>query len=469
MSRCRCRLEGDAEPTAPVTDVAKPAPQVEKPLLPAAETPPPADPQAQGRRALSEEDLKRQLLDVPEIDPNQVADVRLLMNEYAGVHSGGKRRVNDQNRDKAREDEITKGMTKLLEQAGEAGLPLRHGASDVLEPKAAEALQMLSTIIRSLATKGKGRGGSGPIEPDALRRLLEFTWKDQGVDQRYNVIPTLMQMLQVEDQADRLIMVEKLSHLHNGNASVALAQRALYDLSPKVRGAAIQALKKRRPEEVREVLVGGFRYPWSPVADHAAKALVELRDRRAIPKLVELLDAVDPSLPVFNAKGDRYEVRELVRINHLRNCYLCHAPSYNTKDMVRGRVPTPGVALPRAFYQDQTGAFIRADVTYLKQDFSVIQTVKASQPWPEQQRYDYLVRTRVVPKDQVPEAVVKREKLEPSPNYPQRELVLITLKQLSGREAGTSAPEWRQFLQSAEGVQVFEPAKARQPIVTGPK
>src|SRR5205814_1822941 len=93
-------------------------------------------------------------------------------------------------------------------------------------------------------------------------------------------------------------------------------------------------------------------------------------------------------------------VRELVRVNHLRNCLLCHAPSTSKLGLVQGPVPVPGEPLPpsaRVYYTDpNAAALVRADVTYLKQDFSVMQPVTNHGTWPRLQRYDYLVRVRLL-------------------------------------------------------------------------
>src|SRR5262249_34129771 len=143
-------------------------------------------------------------------------------------------------------------------------------------------------------------------------------------------------------------------------------------------------------------------YPWPPAADHAAEALATLQDRAALAKLVDLLDLPDPRSPALSdsdsPEGRVPMVRELVRVNHFANCLMCHAPSLETTDPVRGLVPTPGQPLPPAFtpqyYAGNNGIFVRADITYLKQDFSVPQPVAKAGAWPANQRFDYLVRTR---------------------------------------------------------------------------
>src|SRR5262249_38226803 len=145
-------------------------------------------------------------------------------------------------------------------------------------------------------------------------------------------------------------------------------------------------------------LLDGLAYPWSPVADHAAEALVGVQDRGAVPFLERLLNAPDPAKPQIDSASKGYVVSEVVRINHLNNCMMCHAVSSAPTDLVRGRVPDPAKPLPplTQYYEDTTGIFVRADATYLKQDFSVYQPVAEPGPWPQMQRYDYVVRRRPV-------------------------------------------------------------------------
>ena len=50
--------------------------------------------------------------------------------------------------------------------------------------------------------------------------------------------------------------------------------------------------------------------------------------------------------PRSPGRGQLSFVQELVRVNHLANCLLCHAPSFQRGDLVRGAVPTPGLPLP---------------------------------------------------------------------------------------------------------------------------
>jgi HEAT repeat protein len=220
------------------------------------------------------------------------------------------------------------------------------------------------------------------------------------------------------------------------------------DLSPEVREEAVNQLRGRPPEESRDLLLHALRYPWAPVIDHAAEALAALGDKEAAPALVPLLDQPDPALPAL-IKKDKEEVKlvpELVRVNHLRNCVLCHSPSLDLKDMVRGAVPAPGKPLPAPAgtpqYYETGERFVRADVTYLRQDFSVMQPAAQPGVWPEYQRFDYLVRLRR-PKPREYEAVVQKKR--PLGDEP-REAVLFALRELTGRDAGATAAAWRTAL-----------------------
>jgi hypothetical protein len=229
-----------------------------------------------------------------------------------------------------------------------------------------------------------------------------------------------------------------------------LPQRALFDLSPQVREKAVQALAERPVEEYRQALVNGFRYPWPAVADHAAEALVAVKDRDALPALVGLLDQPDPRLPVaVREKGKEVLVtRELVSINHMGSCMLCHTPSLSKEDLVRGRVPIPGEDPPPLYYAETTGLFVRADTTYLRQDFSVVQPVASSGKWPGNQRFDYLLRTRPLSSAER-KRFEKRRKEHPKPDtYEQRGAVLFALKELTGKNAGPSSADWKPLLRS---------------------
>ncbi len=89
---------------------------------------------------------------------------------------------------------------------------------------------------------------------------------------------------------------------------------------------------------------------------------------------------------------------------------------------------------------------MRIDVTYLRQDFSIFQAVADANPWPEMQRFDFLVRTRTLTDEEV---TAYREKLanrEPGRLSPYQRAALAALRELSGRDAEPSAEAWRKLL-----------------------
>jgi HEAT repeats len=321
----------------------------------------------------------------------------------------------------------------------------------------------------------QNRAGRNPADTDSRPE----DWRQE------DAVPTLVQMLQSEDRPVRLLLVELLAAIKGRAAAAALARRAVFDLSAEVREAAVQALANRPRSEFRQVLLDGLRYPWAPAADHAAEALAALNDREALPRLTALLDEPDPAqpalriyhnldpallllapwpenvwppptavvldegqgnerrtrlLPYLDDAPERIQastqsvsvVREVVRVNHLRNCLLCHSPSFAATDPVRGLVPSPGQPLPPLFttpyYEGRNGTFVRADVTYLRQDFSVPQPVAKADNWPAYQRYDYVVRTRYPTEEEL-------RRKEPAA-YPQRETVRWAIRELNGGKEG---------------------------------
>jgi hypothetical protein len=262
-------------------------------------------------------------------------------------------------------------------------------------------------------------------------------------------IPAMMQLLMAERTPARMVLVEMLGRIKGPSASKALARLALFDLAPEVREQALLALRDRPAVDYRSNLLEGLRYPWAPVADHAAEALATLEDREAIPDLVAMLEEPDPQHPkteIRNGQPVTY-TRSLVQVNHLRNCLLCHAPSETpTTDLVRGRVPTEGMPLPppREYYSGQTGAFVRAEVTYLRQDFSVTQPVEESGPWPGFQRYDYVVSEQPISDRRPSQPKGKaREKANGKGTNPQRESVLFALRELTGEDHGDESAAWK--------------------------
>jgi hypothetical protein len=352
------------------------------------------------------------------------------------------------------------------------GLPYRKGAACKLDGDSATILGAISQGLGATFALGARRvGQSYPVGPELLTAAVGMVeshdWEeslrasgDAAARNRSRhvdpdvVVPALMQMTQPRSVVERRSLIDSLATAKGRNATAALAQRALFELSKDLREKAVAALKQRPVAETRPHLLAGLRYPWAAVADHAAEALVALDDRDAAGDLVRLLGQGDPTDPFVNDSG-KWAVRELVRVNHLQNCFLCHAPSLSSTDPVRGLVPVPGQVIPQQYYQESLGVFVRADVTYLKQDFSVMHPVKDRGKWPHVQRFDYLVRTREltaaeVTKRQLPSPASAGHANAPEErSYPQREAVLYALRKLTNYDGSRYAPRWEEALRAA--------------------
>ncbi len=377
------------------------------------------------------DELCRELMALPEVDLDQVPGTSKRLLNWARLQ---------------KDQSIHLGPDLLAWRSEMAGLPFRMGLDCQLGAESTENLQILSRKLRGYLIEATPKDAIDTRHDVVVLRqkLLEGKDGERREWLQSDALPTLMQMLQVEERPIRLLLVEILSQIKGRTSTAALAQRALFDLSDEVREAAVVALQKRSGDEYRQILLAGLRYPWAPVADHAAEAFVRLEDRHAVPQLVSLLAEPDPAAPVSEHPNQVPYVRELVRVNHLRNCLLCHAPSFATTEPVRGLVPTPGQPLPpptTPYYDgNPTGTFVRADVTYLRPDFSVTQPVANPGAWPVNQRYDYLMRAR-------PATALEVVSLPPQPKpYPQREAVLLALRELTGQDVGRSAEDWQQLL-----------------------
>jgi hypothetical protein len=254
-------------------------------------------------------------------------------------------------------------------------------------------------------------------------------------------------------------LVKYLSTLSHVEATRALARLAIFSRDEDARKAAIDALKVRRERDYTDILVNGLRYPWPAVARRAAEAIVKLERSDLLPQLLDVLEQPDPRTPVMQEVKDKRVpvVRELVRVNHHRSCLLCHAPGNTGKvsgDSVRAEVPVPGQPLnsPSGPYNtSRQDILVRVDVTYLRQDFSVLQAVADANPWPEMQRFDFLVRTRVLSED---EAATYREKLkshESGEFSPYQRAALTALRELTGRDTEPTPEAWRRLLKLPAG------------------
>ena len=115
-------------------------------------------------------------------------------------------------------------------------------------------------------------------------------------------------------------------------------------------------------------------------------------------------------------------------------------------------VPTPGVPFPSPDSGEPYGGspgdpLIRADVTYLRQDFSVMQQVANAHPWPEMQRFDFLVRTRVLTADEVRQHQEQKKAGGPGAVSKNHEEAAEALRRLTGKEnIAPTAAAWAEAL-----------------------
>jgi sugar lactone lactonase YvrE len=338
-----------------------------------------------------------------------------------------------------------------------------------ISPAAAENLEGGSLALRGhmsqvIPSAAAGPAFAGDPRPDA-GKLHAALNADEGRHNKWlraEAVPALQQLLMAENEAIRDVLVDQLARIAGKKASVALAQRALFDLHPEVRKAALVALNMRPAEEYRQTLLDGFRYPWQAAVDHAAEAVIALGMQEAVPALLALLDQPDPGEPYTRPGREGHLVREVVRVNHLRNCLMCHQASLDVNDKVRGRVPATDQPLPppfsRQYYADHSGTFVRADITYLQQDFSVPMEVKNPGPWPAVQRYDFLVRERPATVGEV--RAVKPGEPRPAGEY--QKSLFFALRELTGKDPGPTAEDWKRA--SLGVVQVAPWAKSFQAL-----
>jgi hypothetical protein len=267
-------------------------------------------------------------------------------------------------------------------------------------------------------------------------------------------IAALMQMLAAESPEIRLGLVKYLSGVSHTEATKALARLAIFSREDDIRLAAADALKVRRDRDYTDVLVKGLRYPWPAVAKRTAELITRVGREDMIPELLAVLESSDPRLPTTKEVGGKKVtvVREMVKINHHRNCMMCHAPGNpdtTTGSMILAEVAVPGQPLPlpaEGYRQSSPDLMIRIDVTYLRQDFSAMLPVDGSHPWPESQRFDFMVRERRLTPE---EKAVYQDKLtptEPGVLSPYHRAALAALRDLTGKDAAPTAEAWRKLL-----------------------
>jgi hypothetical protein len=351
-------------------------------------------------------------------------------------------------------------------------LPIRTGPDCQLSPAAAGTLEVLARKLRLhlTVTAPPAADGSRP-GMTVLQKNLRLEKRGQRPEWlRAEAIPTLTQLLMAEDSNARRMLVDMLAEIADPRATKVLAQRAVFDLDPAVREAAVAALKGRPVEDYQPFLLKTLRYPWAPPAQHAAEALAALETRDAVATLVTLLKLPDPGGPQVIDKS-RATMPEVVRANHLQNCLMCHAPAWTMNDPVLALDPwatridrqlleqivgpktaqrllcTPG-GYDNPSTPGRVPVVIRADITFLRQDFSVkLPVVKPPNPLVPEQRFDFMVRNRPL---STPEKGLLKTWAEDHPDYPQRDAVLFALCELTGKDPGRTTEAWQKLFPRAE-------------------
>jgi HEAT repeat protein len=458
---------------------------------PAADKPAPVDPKAvipdppavldrsfKRINELTEEEMRRQLAEAPEVglgSVKQAAMVSYLSAMAINVKTHG--------------DFDQTDPTPLLQLRPDLfQLPFFGGTQCQLNGRAAATLGALSPKLHAYIDAAAPVGLDGMREPTPqLRTALYKEMRGKHPEWlRAEAVPTLMQILMFEDAPMRRLLVNLLAEIPDKPATVALAQRAVFDLDEEARETAVAALKGRDPEHYRPVLLKALRHPFAPAADHAAEALVALEAKEAVPQLVGLLKQPDPNGPQSVHPGSTY-TQEIVRVHHLTNCLLCHPPATTGTELVIGNDPV--LTVPHAELKRTSGVVpgtsgggggaygggsgggtsstvvngvtietkqiplqIRADITFVRQDFSlqlpVAGAVLHTGPLgAARQRFDYMIRTRRL---STTEAKLLKDRLDDGTSYPQRDAVLFALRELTGKDAGTTTEAWLQLFPQAE-------------------
>jgi hypothetical protein len=358
-------------------------------------------------------------------------------------------------------------MAALLENRQDlAGLPFVMGGDCRTSGDRTKQFTIAVNTVRASLMGSKKKDAVVPnLEPAAKAKAFWERFERVGAKQdaaragehaTVARIGALMQILAAESPELRLGLVKYLTGVPHAEATRALARLAVFDAEEEVRLAATDSLACHPEGDYTDILLRGLRYPYPAVAKRTADVIARTARTDLIPELVALLDETDPRMPATKEAGGKTVavVRELVKINHHRNCMMCHAPG-SAESVAAGALtvdpPVPGQPFPpsRGSYSQSSslsGLAIRVDVTYLRQDFSVMMAVADAKPWPEMQRFDFLVRERTVTAD---EAKLYREKLTPKEEgvlSPYHRAALSALREITGKDTAPTAEAWRKLL-----------------------
>jgi hypothetical protein len=335
-----------------------------------------------------------------------------------------------------------------------AGLPFQKGESRRLAKEEAQEFARQVRLVRMVLPGNRTDQFLARLDAAHRAELDRLSIRERPTEQAVTRarLAAFMQMLVIEDPTIQAALVNYLGGVKTAEATRALTRLAIFPFEQETRQAALGALQKRDTKAVTDMLLSALRYPWPAVADNAAGAIVALKRTDLIPKLVDFLDEPDPLAPTpgRDASGRPVTVvRELVRVNHHRNCLLCHAPVVEREGLpgLLAPIPSPLEPLPEAtvsyFMPTASGPAIRADVTYLRQDFTLMLPVEKHGPWPDEERFDFFVRSRAL---SAAEAKQEAEHRHPGYVSPAHRAASRALRELTGRQSEPTAAAWRRTL-----------------------
>jgi hypothetical protein len=292
---------------------------------------------------------------------------------------------------------------------------------------------------------------ASPGTPGSLAKIPD-NW---SVKSEANLLARVRADMQILCLDNRMALVSELQAIPHPETTACLAKMALFSPEASVRKAAALALGVRRERDYDTMLLAGFRYPLPAIADHAAETVINLKRFDLLPRIVDVLDQPDPREPAAPTDNRPATARELVKINHHRNCMLCHAPHpANPNERVAdvpapnllAKVPNPREPMNSASpYESQApiDLAIRIDVTYLRQDFSLLLPVANSDPWPEMQRFDFVINTRTLTPEEW--AAFQGEVKNRPRGYiaPHHRAALRVLREMTGLDTAPTAAAWR--------------------------
>lgn len=421
--------------------------------------------------------LQKMLEETPEVALQEPMPGRIAAEEANQRIADLMREIAETNR---KEKEPDAFIRQLREKRGDlAGLPFLLGKACRLESSIAAEMTRASRLVRVAASREVKHSGSLHGEPNAIATfwnqwnrasnrplepndIRETPANNANEAQRQAVgVAALTQILTAEEAPTRKSLVASLNAVDHPLATKSLVKIAVFDPDADVRGFAVNALKARAAQSEQLELTQAFRHPFAPASRHAAQAIVRLDLQAAIPSLIDFLSEPDPAAPFQGERNGQPTLlfRETVRINHFRNCQLCHPPidaaDRSVAMQVPGVVPNPAQPLRKSLSGGYSPSLknrdiiVRADTTYLRQDFSALLPVASAHPWPDVQRFDFLVRTRALTEQ---EAKDFNDRTRSDASSPQHDAALAALRELTGQDYGRNAEAWRRACLTAPGM-----------------